>query len=58
MAESLDTLVADSDRTAAAGELRQHHDSGRRSTGTPRHPVVPLTLPVVSRESAISCPLA
>jgi hypothetical protein len=29
MAESLDTLVADSDRAAAADELRQHHDSGR-----------------------------
>jgi len=27
--ESLDTLVADSDRTAAADELRQHYDSGR-----------------------------
>src|SRR5438874_6803981 len=29
MAESLDTLVADADRTTAADELRQHHDSGR-----------------------------
>src|SRR3954451_19015132 len=29
MAESLDTLVADLDRTTAADELRQHHDSGR-----------------------------
>ena len=29
MAESLDLLVADSDRTTAAGELRQHYDSGR-----------------------------
>jgi hypothetical protein len=29
MTESLDTLVADSDRAAAADELRQHHDSGR-----------------------------
>jgi hypothetical protein len=27
--ESLDTLVADSDRTTAADELRQHYDSGR-----------------------------
>jgi hypothetical protein len=29
MAESLDTLVADSDRAAVADELRQHHDNGR-----------------------------
>jgi hypothetical protein len=29
MAESLDTLVADSDRAAAAEEVRKHHDSGR-----------------------------
>jgi uncharacterized membrane protein YccC len=29
MAESLDTLVADSDRTTAAEEMRQHYDSGR-----------------------------
>src|SRR5581483_7122402 len=29
MAESLDTLVADSDREAAAKDLRKHHDSGR-----------------------------
>jgi DUF1707 SHOCT-like domain len=29
MAESLDTLVADSDRATAADELRQHYDSGR-----------------------------
>lgn len=29
MAESLDTLVADSDRSTAADELRQHYDSGR-----------------------------
>ena len=29
MTESLETLVADSDRTTAAHELRQHHDSGR-----------------------------
>jgi uncharacterized protein DUF1707 len=29
MAESLDMLVADSDRAAAADELRQHYDSGR-----------------------------
>ena len=29
MAESLDILVADSDRTAAADELREHYDSGR-----------------------------
>lgn len=29
MAESLDTLVADADRTAAADEMRQHYDSGR-----------------------------
>src|SRR3954463_12426342 len=29
MAESLDTLVADADRTTAVDELRQHHDSGR-----------------------------
>ena len=29
MAESLDTLVADSDRAAAADELRGHYDSGR-----------------------------
>ena len=29
MGESLDTLVADEDRTAAADELRLHHDSGR-----------------------------
>jgi Domain of unknown function (DUF1707) len=29
MAESLDTLVADSDRTTAADEMRQHYDSGR-----------------------------
>jgi hypothetical protein len=27
--ESLDLLVADSDRTTAAEELRQHYDSGR-----------------------------
>lgn len=29
MAESLDTLVADSDREAAATEIRKHYDSGR-----------------------------
>lgn len=29
MAESLDTLVADSDRAAAAEEVRKHYDSGR-----------------------------
>jgi hypothetical protein len=29
MAESLDTLVADSDRSTAADEMRQHSDSGR-----------------------------
>ena len=29
MAESLDTLVADADRTTAADEMRQHYDSGR-----------------------------
>ena len=29
MAESLDTLVADSDRSAAGDELRSHYDSGR-----------------------------
>jgi uncharacterized protein DUF1707 len=29
MAESLDTLVADADRTTAADELRLHYDSGR-----------------------------
>lgn len=29
MAESLDMLVADSDRSTAADELRQHYDSGR-----------------------------
>jgi hypothetical protein len=29
MAESLDTLVADADRATAAGEMRQHYDSGR-----------------------------
>jgi hypothetical protein len=29
MAESLDTLVADSDRASGADELRQHYDSGR-----------------------------
>ena len=29
MAESLDTLVADSDRASAADEMRQHFDSGR-----------------------------
>jgi len=29
MAESLDTLVADADRTAAADEMREHYDSGR-----------------------------
>jgi len=29
MAESLDTLVADSDRTTAADELRRHYDAGR-----------------------------
>jgi hypothetical protein len=29
MAESLDTLVADSDRATAAEEMRQHYDSGR-----------------------------
>jgi hypothetical protein len=29
MAESLDMLVADSDRAAAADELREHYDSGR-----------------------------
>jgi DUF1707 SHOCT-like domain len=29
MAESLDMLVADSDRRAAADELREHYDSGR-----------------------------
>lgn len=29
MAESLDTLVADSDREAAAEDIRKHHDSGR-----------------------------
>jgi len=29
MAESLDTLVADSDRATAADELREHYDSGR-----------------------------
>jgi DUF1707 SHOCT-like domain len=29
MAETLDTLVGDSDRAAAADELRQHYDSGR-----------------------------
>jgi thiosulfate reductase cytochrome b subunit len=29
MAESLDMLVADSDRSAAADELREHYDSGR-----------------------------
>jgi DUF1707 SHOCT-like domain len=29
MAESLDTLVADSDRAAAAEDVRKHYDSGR-----------------------------
>jgi hypothetical protein len=29
MAESLDTLIADSDRARAAEEVRKHHDSGR-----------------------------
>jgi Domain of unknown function (DUF1707) len=29
VAESLDTLVADSDRETAAGDLREHYDSGR-----------------------------
>ena len=29
MTESLDTLVADSDRATAAEELREHYDSGR-----------------------------
>jgi hypothetical protein len=29
MAESLDTLVADSDRATATDELRRHYDSGR-----------------------------
>jgi hypothetical protein len=29
VAESLDTLVADSDRATAADEMRQHYDSGR-----------------------------
>ena len=29
MAESLDTLVADSDRETAAKDLREHYDSGR-----------------------------
>ena len=29
MAESLDTLVADSDRAAAEEEVRKHYDSGR-----------------------------
>jgi hypothetical protein len=29
MAESLDTLVADADRTTAADEVRLHYDSGR-----------------------------
>jgi hypothetical protein len=29
MAETLDTLVGDSDRATAADELRQHYDSGR-----------------------------
>jgi uncharacterized protein DUF1707 len=29
MAESLDTLIADSDRASAAEGLRQHYDSGR-----------------------------
>jgi fatty acid desaturase len=29
MDESLDTLVADADRTAAADDLRRHYDSGR-----------------------------
>ena len=29
MAESLDTLVADADRTTAADELRQHYEGGR-----------------------------
>jgi uncharacterized protein DUF1707 len=29
VAESLDTLVADSDRAAAGDELREHYDSGR-----------------------------
>lgn len=29
MSESLDTLVADADRTTAADELRRHYDSGR-----------------------------
>ena len=29
MAESLDTLVADSDRKTASDEIRQHYDSGR-----------------------------
>ena len=29
MAENLDTLVADADRTTAADEMRQHYDSGR-----------------------------
>jgi DUF1707 SHOCT-like domain len=29
MAESLDTLVADSDRAQAVDEMRQHYDSGR-----------------------------
>jgi hypothetical protein len=33
MAESLDTLVADSDREAAAKDLRKHHDSGRLTLG-------------------------
>jgi len=29
MADELDTLVADADRTRAADELREHYDSGR-----------------------------
>jgi hypothetical protein len=29
MAESLDTLVADSDRATTADEIREHYDSGR-----------------------------
>lgn len=29
MAESLDTLIADSDRAAAAQDIRTHYDSGR-----------------------------
>ena len=29
MAKSLDTLVADADRTTAADEMRQHYDTGR-----------------------------